>query len=91
MDRGAWWAIVQGVTKSLTGLSLCVHAHTHTHTHTHTHIHTQGKRSTVTKRVESDRLVDSDKASQLFHSQGPITCNIHYINMLRLSTVLRAF
>ena len=36
MDRGAWWAIVQGVTKSLTGLSLCVHAHTHTHTHTHT-------------------------------------------------------
>ena len=40
MDRGAWWAIVQGVTKSLTGLSLCVHAHTHTHTHTHTHIHT---------------------------------------------------
>ena len=44
-----------------------------THTHTHTHTHTQGKRSAVTKRVESDRLVDSDKASQLFHSQGPIT------------------
>ena len=32
-DRGAWWAKVHGVTKSLTQLS------THTHTHTHTHEH----------------------------------------------------
>ena len=31
MDRGAWWATVHGVTKSLS-----VHIHTHTHTHTHT-------------------------------------------------------
>ena len=34
-NRGAWQAIVCGVTKSQTQLS-----DTHTHTHTHTHIHT---------------------------------------------------
>ena len=34
MDRGTWWDIVHGVTKSQTQLS----AHTHTHTHTHTNI-----------------------------------------------------
>ena len=33
MDRGAWRAIVCGVTKSRTRLS---NTHTHTHTHTHT-------------------------------------------------------
>ena len=32
MDRGAWWATVYGVAKSLTRLS-----NTHSHTHTHTH------------------------------------------------------
>ena len=32
MDRGAWWATVQGVAKSWTQLSM--HEHTHTHTHT---------------------------------------------------------
>ena len=32
MNRGAWWATVQGVTKSRIWLS----THTHTHTHTHT-------------------------------------------------------
>ena len=31
MDKGAWWTIVRGVTKSQTQLS--VHTHTHTHTH----------------------------------------------------------
>ena len=31
MDRGAWQAIVHGVAKSRTQLSM----HTHTHTHTH--------------------------------------------------------
>ena len=31
MDRGAWWATVSGVAKSLSRLS------THTHTNTHTH------------------------------------------------------
>ena len=40
MDRGAWQAIVHGVTKSWTQLSMHMHMHTHTHTHTHTHIHT---------------------------------------------------
>ena len=37
MDRGAWWVIVHGVSKSGTQLSVCARAHTHTHTHTHTH------------------------------------------------------
>ena len=36
MDRGACWATVHGVTKSLTGLSACAHVHTRAHTHTHT-------------------------------------------------------
>ena len=31
MDRGAWWAIVHGVTRSWTQLN--------THTHTHTSMH----------------------------------------------------
>ena len=34
MDRGAWWAIVHGVTKSWTRLSDSPHTHTHTHSHT---------------------------------------------------------
>ena len=33
MDRGAWWAIVHGITKSQTRLSDLTHTHTHTHTH----------------------------------------------------------
>ena len=33
VDRGAWWAIVRGVTNSRTWLK---QLHTHTHTHTHT-------------------------------------------------------
>ena len=37
MDRGAWWVIVHGVTKSQKQLS---DQHTRTHTHTHTHTHT---------------------------------------------------
>ena len=36
MDRGAWWAIVHGVTKSWTRLSDSPHTHTHTHSHTRT-------------------------------------------------------
>ena len=39
VDRRAWWAIVQGITKSWTQLSACAHAQAHTHTHTHTHTH----------------------------------------------------
>ena len=30
MDRGAWWATVDGVAKSWTGLSTRAHTHTHT-------------------------------------------------------------
>ena len=38
-DRGAWQAIVHGVTKeSDTTEQLSVHVHTHTHTHTQTFI-----------------------------------------------------
>ena len=37
MNRGAWQATVDGVTKSETQLS---DSHTHIHTHTHTHTHT---------------------------------------------------
>ena len=33
-ERGAWRAIVHGVTKSRTRLSDFTHTHTHTHTHT---------------------------------------------------------
>ena len=38
MDREAWQARVQRVSKSLKQLSMhtCTHAHTHTHSHTHT-------------------------------------------------------
>ena len=32
MDRGAWWAMVHGVSESQTRLSTCAHTHTHTHT-----------------------------------------------------------
>ena len=40
MDRGAWWAMAHGVTKSQTRLSTCARGHTHTHTHTHACMHT---------------------------------------------------
>ena len=36
MDRGAWQAIVHGVTKSQRQLMVTKHASIHTHTHTHT-------------------------------------------------------
>ena len=35
MDIGAWQAIVHGVAKSWTQMSVCMCAHTHTYTHTH--------------------------------------------------------
>ena len=49
MDRGAWQAIVHGVGKSRTGLSVCARACTcaHKHTHTHTHIHVLPKACAV--------------------------------------------
>ena len=39
MVRGAWWAIVHGVAKSQTQLSMHTNTYTHTHTHTYTHTH----------------------------------------------------
>ena len=44
--RGAWWAIVHGVTKSLTWLSPHTHTHTHTHTHRHSTAYNQSFRHT---------------------------------------------
>ena len=38
MARGAWRAIVHGVAKSQTQLSVCAHTRTRTHTHTHTQL-----------------------------------------------------
>ena len=38
MDRGAWWVIVHGITKSCT----CLSVNTHTHTHTHVRIKVHG-------------------------------------------------
>ena len=35
MDRGAWQAIVHGITELDMTEQLIVHTHTHTHTHTH--------------------------------------------------------
>ena len=40
-DIISWWAIVHGVSKSQTQLSICAYTHTHTHTHIHTCTHTQ--------------------------------------------------
>ena len=40
MVRGAWWAIVHGVAKSQTQLSMHTNMYTHTHTHTETHTQT---------------------------------------------------
>ena len=37
LDRGAWRAAVDGVTKSWTHLSCLLYLSAHTHTHTHTH------------------------------------------------------
>ena len=42
MDRGAWWATIHRVTKSLTRLS--VHTHTRMCACTHTHTHTRYKK-----------------------------------------------
>ena len=43
MDKGAWWAMAHGVTKSQTQLSTCARTHTHTHvcSHTYTCVHTE--------------------------------------------------
>ena len=46
MDRGAWWAMAHGVTKSQTQLSTCARTHTHTHTRVLTHIHMCAHRDT---------------------------------------------
>ena len=35
MDRGAWWAIVKGMAKSQTQLSIYMHIYTYLYTHIH--------------------------------------------------------
>ena len=37
MDRGAWWAVVHGVTKSWTRLSMHIWTHVHIWAHMHKH------------------------------------------------------
>ena len=45
MDRGAWQATVQRITKKQTHLKrACMRARAHTHTHTQTYTHTHGDR-----------------------------------------------
>ena len=44
MVRGAWRAIVHGMAKSQTQLSMHTNPYTHTHTHTRTHTHTHKHR-----------------------------------------------
>ena len=39
MDRGAWWASVQGGHKE-TDMTECMHACTHTHTHSYSNLET---------------------------------------------------
>ena len=39
MDRGAWWAIVHGVTKSRTKLSMHTYIYKYIHTYIHTYIY----------------------------------------------------
>ena len=48
MDRGAWWATVLGVVKSLTQLS------------THTHIHTLHLHSVILSEVRERRKISYD-------------------------------
>ena len=58
MDRGAWWATVDGVAKSWMGLSAC------TCTHAHTHARTQRERegrNTHPKRKGMDVLPNEVK------------------------------
>ena len=43
MDRGAWRAIVHGVTKETKLSDSYTHTHTHTHTHPHTHPYTKNR------------------------------------------------
>ena len=43
VDRGAWPAIVHGVSKTWTCARARARARTHAHTHTHTHTHTHGR------------------------------------------------
>ena len=50
MGRGAWWAIVHGVTNCQTQLSL--HMCMHTHTHTHLKISQEGRSSLVAQTVK---------------------------------------
>ena len=39
LHRGAWWALLHGVTKRLDRAAGRTHTHTHTHTHRHIHIY----------------------------------------------------
>ena len=67
MDRGAWQAVVHGVTKSWT----CEHARIHTHTHTHnylyftrftpTHCWSDGRRRYKFFLADKLKLIDGER------------------------------
>jgi len=74
MNRGAWWAAVHSVTKSLTGLmQLSTHTHTHTHTHTLTHTHTIKLSWSPTGLVQFSHsvLFDSLRPHEPKHARPP--------------------
>ena len=69
MDRGAWWIIVHGVTKSQAWLS---DYHTHACTHTHTHVHTDLKgTSQVVLGVKNPPANAGDAGSVLELGRSP--------------------
>ena len=65
-DRGDWQAIVHGVSKSQTGLS--VHTHTHTHTHTFCEMH-----SIVLSPSELSKVLVAQSCPTLCH---PRDCSL---------------
>ena len=64
MDTGAWQAMVYGVSKSRTGLSMHRHTDTQTHRHidtyTHTHTHTHAHQSVgIIPAPEGNQIMQS--------------------------------
>ena len=73
MDRGAWQAIVHGVTKSQTQLSKCDVQYTGTHTHTHTHTIKEHMYACFTR----DRAL-RDSGTATIHVVNICFCDLHH-------------
>jgi len=77
MDRGAWWAMAHGVTKSQTQLSTCAHTHTHTHTCTHVCSHTC---------VHTETHIHACACTHArAHAYTRVRAHTHYVPSLQLS------